>query len=306
MSLQATTSQTVGPFLHIGLTWLVTDNLAGPGVAGAGIGHLRTASSNLHQRYGIFDATDREGDTMNGRRTIATLGGAALLVGALAWSASAGGAHASATAAPCTILDPTGFVATIDNPYYPLPVGRTLVYRGVRDGQTQGDRVTVTSETKVIGGVTATVVRDIAKHGSTLLEKTTDWYAQDTQGNVCYLGEDTKAYLPNGQVDPSGSWEAGVNGAVSGIIMEADPQIPDSYRQEYLAGEAEDTAWIVGLHGTATVPYGTVHNVLTSLEHTALEPDVVDKKVYAPGLGIVLEQALAGGQEVAKLVRVTG
>jgi hypothetical protein len=203
-------------------------------------------------------------------------------------------------------LDPTGFVTTIDNPYYPLPVGRTLVYRGVRDGQAQVDRVTVTDMTKVIGGVTATVVRDVAKHGTTLLEATSDWFAQDVQGNVCYLGEDTKAYLPNGQVDPSGSWEAGVNGAVSGVIMEANPQIPDSYRQEYLAGEAEDTAWIVGRGGSLQVPFGTLHNVLTSLEHTALEPDVVDKKVYAPGIGIVLELALAGGQEVAKLVKVTG
>jgi hypothetical protein len=243
---------------------------------------------------------------MNRKRTIASLGGAALLVGTIAWSASAGGARVVPAAAPCSILDPAGFVATIDNPYYPLPVGRTLVYRGVRDGQTQVDRVTVTNQTKVIGGVTATVIRDVATHGSTLLEKTTDWYAQDTAGNVCYLGEDTKGYLPNGQVDTSGSWEAGVNGAVSGIIMEADPQIPDAYRQEYLKGQAEDTAWITGRGGSLTVPYGTVHDVLTSLEHTALEPAVVDEKVYAPGLGIVLERALAGGDEVARLVRVTG
>ncbi len=61
-----------------------------------------------------------------------------------------------------------------------------------------------------------------------------------------------------------------------------------------------------GVGGTVTVPYGTLHDVLTSLEHTVLEPDVIDKKVYAPGLGIVLEQAIAGGQEVAKLVRVIG
>jgi len=240
------------------------------------------------------------------RRKIAILGGVALLVGSLAWSASAGGARVAAAATPCSVLDPAGFVATIDNPYYPLPVGRILVYRGVRDGQTQVDRVTVTNQTKVIGGVTATVIKDVATHGSTLLEKTTDWYAQDAAGNVCYLGEDTKAYLPNGQVDTSGSWEAGVNGAVSGIIMEADPQIPDAYRQEYLKGQAEDTAWITGRGGSLNVPYGTVHDVLTSLEHTALEPAVVDEKVYAPGLGIVLEQALAGGQEVSKLVRVTG
>jgi hypothetical protein len=241
------------------------------------------------------------------KRVIALLGGVALLGGAVAWSATAGAAAQLPTAtSPCTTLDPMGFVSSIDNPYYPLPVGRTLVYRGVRDGQAQVDRVTVTDKTKLIGGVTATVVRDVARHGTTLLEATTDWFAQDTFGNVCYLGEDTKAYLPNGQIDTSGSWEAGVNGAVAGIIMEADPRIPDSYRQEYLQGEAEDTAWIVGLGGTVEVPYGIQHNALTSLEHTVLEPDVIDKKVYAPGLGIVLEQAIAGGQEVAKLVRVIG
>ena len=239
-------------------------------------------------------------------RTLALLGGAALLIGTIAWSATAGATAPPQAAPPCTTLDPSGFVDTIDNPYFPLPVGRTLVYRGIRDGQTQVDRVTVTDKTKVIGGVTATVVRDVAKHGTTLLEATNDWFAQDVQGNVCYLGEDTKAYSPNGQVDTSGSWEAGVNGAVPGVIMEADPQVPDSYRQEYLVGEAEDTAWIVGRGGPLTVPYGIVHHVLTTLEHSVLEPDVVDEKVYAPGLGIVSERSLAGGQETSRLVNVTG
>ncbi len=37
MSLQTTSSQTVGPYLHIGLTWLVTDNLVGPGVSGENV-----------------------------------------------------------------------------------------------------------------------------------------------------------------------------------------------------------------------------------------------------------------------------
>jgi hypothetical protein len=205
------------------------------------------------------------------------------------------------------VLDPEDFVSVIDNPYYPLPVGRVLVYKGVRDGRKQIDTVTVTDRTKVLEGITATTVTDVAKTpGGKLLEKTTDWYAQDKQGNVWYLGEDTAAYLPNGEVDTSGSWKAGVNDGEPGIIMEADPQIPDAYRQEYLKGEAEDTAWITGRGGSLTVPYGTVHHVVTTLEHTALEPDVVDMKIYAPGLGIVMEQAIAGGQEVAKLVTVTG
>lgn len=241
------------------------------------------------------------------RKIVAALGVAAMAIGASGWMSAAGAGSRATRGTPREpVLDPASFVSVIDNPYYPLPVRRVLVYRGVRDGQTQTDRVTVTDQTKVIQGITATVVLDVARHRGELLERTIDWFAQDDQGNVWYLGEDTRAYLPNGQVDTSGSWEAGVNGAVAGIIMEADPQVPDSYRQEYLKGEAEDTAWIIGRGGSVTVPYGTLADTLTSLEHTVLEPTVVDEKVYAPGLGIVVEQALAGGQEVAKLVKVTG
>jgi hypothetical protein len=203
------------------------------------------------------------------------------------------------------VFDPGNFVALIDNPYFPLPVGRTLVYEGVKDGQTQVDTVTVTAETKVILGVVATVVSDVATHDSTVLERTFDWYAQDKQGNVWYLGEDTTAYLPNGKTDTSGSWEAGVRGAQPGIVMEANPAIPDAYRQEYLAGQAEDTAWVVDIGGTITVPYGKLHKTLTTLEATRLEPGLYDRKVYAPGIGLVVEEAITGPVETARLVSVS-
>jgi len=62
------------------------------------------------------------------------------------------------------VLNPKDFVRVINNPYYPLPAGRTLIYRGIRDGQTQTDRVHVTSGTKVLEGVTATTVSDVARH----------------------------------------------------------------------------------------------------------------------------------------------
>lgn len=203
-----------------------------------------------------------------------------------------------------TALDPADFVAVIDNPYYPLPVGRVLTYKGVRDGVSQMEHVTVTDRTRVIQGITATVVTDVAMHGSRLLEKTTDWFAQDTQGNVWYLGERTAAYDPDGTVDRSGSWLTGVDGARAGIIMEADPRVPDAYRQEFLKGEAEDTAWIVDRGGKLAVPYATVHGVLTTLEASVVEPGVYDQKIYAPGLGIVAEHALAGNED-AVLVNVT-
>src|SRR6266850_2159966 len=99
------------------------------------------------------------------------------------------------------VLDPANFVAVIDNPYFPLPVGRTLVYEGIKDGQSQVDTVTVTDQTKVIEGITARMVSDISTHDSTLLEKTFDFYAQDKQGNVWYLGEDTTHFLANGKTD---------------------------------------------------------------------------------------------------------
>src|SRR5438034_5715052 len=204
------------------------------------------------------------------------------------------------------VLDPANFVAVIDNPYFPLPVGRTLVYEGIKDGQSQIDTVIVTDQTRVIEGITTRMVSDVSTHDGTLLEKTFDFYAQDKQGNVWYLGEDTTAFLANGKTDTSGSWMAGVNDAEPGLIMEANPQIPDAYRQEFLAGQAEDTAWVVERGGTVTVPYGKLRNTLKTLEATRIEPGSYDLKVYAPGIGIVLEQSLSGAPEVASLVSVTG
>ena len=238
------------------------------------------------------------------RKSLAGSVGAAIAVAAVAATL---GSHATATNAASTPdFEPDDFVGVVDNAYFPLPVGRTLVYSGIKDGQSQRDVVTVTSQSKVILGVTATVVSDVADHDGTVLERTSDWYAQDKQGNVWYLGEDTVHFLANGKGDASGSWEAGVKGAQPGIIMHAKPQIPDAYRQEFFAGEAEDTAWIVNLGGTVSVPYGKVRNVLTTLEATRLEPGAYDQKVYGPGIGIVLEQSLTGDPEVAKLESLTG
>ncbi len=88
--------------------------------------------------------------------------------------------------------------------------------------------------------------------------------------------------------------------------MEANPQIPDAYRQECYAGQAEDTAWVVGTSGSVSVPYGKVRNVLTTLESTRIEPGAYDEKVYGRGLGIVSERSLTGPSEFAVLVSVSG
>lgn len=242
-----------------------------------------------------------------GKRVIAVIAAAAF-AGSIVTSLTIAGAspprRASGSSGYEPVLDPANFVSVIDNPYYPLPVGRVLIYKGTRDGQEQIDRVRVTDRTRVLEGITTTAVRDVAKTpDGTLLEATTDWFAQDKQGTVWYLGEATKAYNSDGTVDTSGSWLAGVHDGEPGIIMEAHPRVPDAYRQEYLKGEAEDTAWIVHVGGSLTIPYGTVHNVITSLEATVVEPGIYDQKLYAPGLGIVKEHALTEPED-AVLVKV--
>jgi hypothetical protein len=237
--------------------------------------------------------------------TLAAVAGAMALIRVPSASSAPSNASACGTSyAP--VLDPANFVSVIDNRYFPLPVGRTLVYTGIKDGQSQTDTVTVTNQTKTILGITATVVSDVATHGNTVLEKTFDYYAQDKQGTVWYLGEDTTAFLPNGKTDTSGSFLAGVDGAQPGIIMEANPQIPDAYRQECAAGQAEDTAWVVGTTGSINVPFGKVRNILTTLEATQLEPGSYDEKIYGPGIGIVSERSLTGLNEFAELVSVSG
>src|SRR5215471_2225569 len=157
------------------------------------------------------------------RKMVGAAAAAAVIGGILAfwapWASSAGSGYEP-------VLDPANFSTTIDNSYFPLPVGRTWVYQGVKDGQSQVDTVTGTPDTKVVAeGITARVVKDVATTpDGTVLERTFDWYAQDRQGNVWYVGEDTVAFLANGKTDTSGSWETGVRGSQPGIVMEAQPQ----------------------------------------------------------------------------------
>lgn len=199
-------------------------------------------------------------------------------------------------------LDPAGFVAVIDNPWMPLLPGSRWVYEGREDDEVERIEVVVTGETRVVMGITATVVRDTVTLDGELVEDTDDWYAQDADGNVWYLGEDSTEYEDGEPVSTAGSWEAGVEGALPGIIMKAAPQVGDAYRQEYDAGEAEDMAQVVRSGVSETVPFGAFEDLLVVSEWTPLEPDVVEEKYYAPGVGVVLEVTVEGGSGRAELI----
>ena len=202
-------------------------------------------------------------------------------------------------------LDPASFVDVIDNPYLPMPVGAHWRYEGESDGDTETVEVTVTGDRKTIMGISAFVVRDTVMIGGELVEDTYDWFAQDADGNVWYLGEDSKEYEGGVVTSTEGSWQAGVDGALPGIVMPATPTPGDVYRQEFYAGEAEDMMEIGGVGGTLTVVAGAFDDVVTTKDWTPLEPDTIEEKAYAFGVGKIREAKTAGGAGFAELVEYT-
>jgi hypothetical protein len=193
----------------------------------------------------------------------------------------------------------------IDNPYWPMKPGTRWVYRETDTrGNAQRIVVTATHRTKrVASGVVARVVHDRATEGGKLVEDTFDYYAQDAKGNVWYLGEDTTSYENGKLVSKEGSWEAGVDGAEAGIAMLAHPRVGRRYREEHYPGHAEDAAKVLSRSEQAEVPYGHFKHVLLTKNFNPLEPKVLEYKLYARGVGPVLEFGVSGGSDRAELVR---
>lgn len=201
-------------------------------------------------------------------------------------------------------LDPADFTAGSDNPYFPLEPRRQWTYRETDEsGASLSVVVTVTTATReVADGVVARVVRDTATEDGEVVEDTFDWYAQDDAGNVWYLGEDTAEFEDGEIATREGSFEAGVDGALPGIIMPAEPEAGLAYRQEYYEGEAEDNGAVLALGQQVDTVQGHFDDVLLSADTITLEPDVLEYKLYAPGVGLVLTLGISGGGGREELV----
>jgi len=200
--------------------------------------------------------------------------------------------------------DPADFTTEIDNPWWPMTPGSRWVYRETdTEGANQKVVVTVTNKTKSIAnGVEARVVHDVVSEDGEFVEVTDDWYAQDQDGNIWYLGEDTAEYENGKPVSTSGSFEAGVDGAEPGIIIPATPAPGMTYRQEYYEGEAEDRGAIVALDTQAEVPAGHYEPTLMTRDENPLEPKVLEFKFFARGVGPVLSVSVSGGSDREELL----
>ena len=204
---------------------------------------------------------------------------------------------------PADFVDPDDIGDTVaPNPYFPLIAGNEWVYE---TGE-QVNRVVVTDKVKNIDGVLCRVVQDVVSINGAPLEDTNDWVAQDVAGNIWYCGEESKDYviyagdIPQEPelVSIDGSFKAGRDGALPGILMLAAPVVGDAYRQEFDLGNAEDAAEIISLTATETVPAaGCTGSCLVSREFSPLEQGTEEMKYYAPSIGLILVVADDGTRE---------
>ena len=199
------------------------------------------------------------------------------------------------------VIDPANFVVGVDNQYFPLVPGRTLVYRSETKDGLEEVQFEVTRRQKTILNVTTMVVIESETLDGETVEVSENWFAQDREGNVWYFGEFSQSYENGRPVSTEGSWEAGVNGARPGIIMLADPSGGGAYFQEHAVGVAEDMASVIGVGRTVTTPLSTYTNVLATKEWNALQSGSIEHKYYAPGVGLILAE---GGSERSELVEI--
>lgn len=208
-------------------------------------------------------------------------------------------------------VDPLEIGSTVaPNRWFALVPGNRWLYEG--DGESI--EVVVTSDTKLIDGITCIVVIDTAMEDDVVVEITNDWYAQDVSGNVWYCGEIAENFEEfDGDdtsgpelVDIDGSWKAGRDNAEPGMLLPLDPQVGDVIRQEFAQTDAEDVIEILAIDATETSPGASCDgDCLMTRDFTPLEPDVEEHKFYAPGIGLIAE-IKPGTTERVELVEFEG
>ena len=204
-------------------------------------------------------------------------------------------------------LDPAEFTTEIDNPYWPMKPGSRWIYREFdSEGTEQKVVVTVTERTKrIANGVEARVVRDVVTENGVPVEVTDDWYAQDSAGNIWYLGEATTEYEDGKPTTTAGSFEAGVDGAQPGIILPgrsgAGDDLPPGVLQGRGGGRGRDRPG----RGPGRGAGRALHRCADDPDTNPLEPKVLEFKFYAPHVGPVLAVGVSGGSDREELLSYT-
>jgi hypothetical protein len=184
------------------------------------------------------------------------------------------------------------FSAIIDNPFFPLPVGAQWVFTGESEGAPVRVVITSLADTEVVAGVTARVVEEREWNDGELVEVSRNFFVETLDGTVCYYGEDVDDYEAGEIVSHDGAWRAGVNGALPGILMPANPRVGQTFEQEVAVGVAQDHAELIAAGESVTVGLGTFTDTIRFRESSPLDSGT-SEKVYARGVGLILDAPVA-------------
>jgi hypothetical protein len=185
------------------------------------------------------------------------------------------------------------FVSSGENSYFILKPEYQVILGGQEEGEELQLVMTVLNETKVVDGVETRVVEEKETEGGNLVEVSRNYFAMcKPTNNAFYFGEDVDMYEDGKIVSHEGAWLAGQNGSKAGMIMPGKAEVGLKYYQEIAPGVAEDRAEIMSVNDTLDTPAGTFKQVLKTEETNALKPGEKEFKFYAPGIGLIQDEAI--------------
>jgi hypothetical protein len=195
-------------------------------------------------------------------------------------------------------VNPAAFVAGVDHSYFPMSPGTHWVLEGEDEGLPAREEIRVLDETRLLAGVECTGLLEEIFVGGVLVERTTEWYAQDRHGSVWKFGEETFEWDGVAFVLGDDSWEVGAGDAVPWLAFPADPHAGDTFTGYRPGGT--DVFHVVSTTETATVPAGVFVDCLQLLENPD-DPEDTDVILYAPGVGRVSERSTTGRLELVSM-----
>ena len=180
----------------------------------------------------------------------------------------------------------------ITNPWLPLSSLKEDILEGTEAGKKVRIERTVDPEkhkTFIIAGqkVEALVMVDREFEDGELEESTADYFVQDDNGTVYYLGEEVDEYKDGKVVGHKGAWMLGKDTQVPGVILPGNPKVGDRFMSEDVSEEIKEVDEVVSISETITVPAGTYKDCIKVKE--LLAEGTTEFKYYAKGIGVVRE-----------------
>jgi len=196
------------------------------------------------------------------------------------------------------MLETCTFSDTGRNPFFSLVPDDQLVLAGVEGKEELEVVITVLSDTRDVtvpglGTISTRVVEERESVDGELAEISRNFFAICEETNsVFYFGEKVDIYEDGEIVSHDGAWEAGVDGALPGIVMPGTFLLGSRYFQEMAPDVAMDRGENAAMNLTVEVPAGTFENSIMIFETSTLGASDRSIKIYAPGIGLIVDDAV--------------